>query len=450
MNTAETITALCTGVGGAISIIRISGDNSLNIIAPIWKCAQKLNQHPRKLLLGKIKLENSSEPAMAVYMPEPNSYTGENVVELHCHGGLMNSRAVLEATVNAGARLADPGEFTYRAFINGKMDLTQAEAVADLISAHSNMALHLAERQISGKLSSEIGDIYNILVDISAECESRMDFVDEDLDWTSPHELIKKIDRVSSRIQKLLDSRTEGIVLRNGIRVVIAGKPNTGKSSLMNLLLGFDRAIVTPLPGTTRDTLEEFANVRNIPTKLIDTAGIREADDIIENFGVERSLNSVKQAQIILWLLDSTNEDYQEEIKTMKQHVGEKKNVIAIWNKIDSIKHSSLPPKTKFPTAFISVTKEKQIDQLLDLFEKTVWGFPHAEEPETAVSSRHAVLLEKSISALTELKSNLDTVKWELASVNLRTTTASLGEILGKNVSPDILENIFSRFCIGK
>lgn len=452
MNTDDTICAICTGVGGAVSIIRIAGPDALKVGQKVWRGQSKLEiKNARKMLLGKIILHDGSigDSALAVYMPGPNSYTGGEVVELHCHGGVLATRQTLDTALQAGARAAEAGEFTFRAFVNGKMDLTQAEAVCDLITAHSDMALHLAERQIQGKLSANIGELREQLVNILAECESRMDFADEDLDWTAGSVFIEELETIGAKIAKLLESGREGIVLRNGIRVVLAGKPNAGKSSLLNLLLGFDRAIVTQLPGTTRDTLEESAHLRGVPVTLIDTAGIREATDLIEGIGIDRSHQSIKQAQVVFWLLDASSNDIDNEIAEMNTHTVDKENLIAIWNKADLAKSKTLP-ELPCPSVQISVLESQGIDDLLNLFEKAVWEFPHTEEPEIAVNARHAKLLEDAIEALPGAAMNLDDNDWELAAVHLRSAISALASITGEESDPDILDNIFSRFCIGK
>lgn len=452
MNTEDTISAICTGVGGAISIIRISGPQSVTVAGKVWHGKSRPGSSTaRKMLLGKITAANDAdgEPALAVYMPGPNSYTGDDIVELHCHGGTLCARRAFDAVIAAGARLAEPGEFTFRAFVNGKMDLTQAEAVADLIYAHSNMALHLAERQIAGALKSHINRLRTILIDILSECESRMDFTEENLDWTGAGIFVERISGVRQEINKLKDSGREGVILRNGIRVVLAGKPNVGKSSLLNLLLGYERAIVTQLPGTTRDTLEETANIRNIPVRLTDTAGIREATSMIEGLGIDRSRKTIKEAQIVFWILDASSTTVSEDVMEMEEHLAGHRNVIVVWNKLDLAENAPLP-ELKYPSARISVTAQSGINELMDIFEKAVWGFPHTEEPEIAVSARHTALLNEADETLAGANDKLVSAEWELAAVHLRAAIAALGSITGENVSPDILENIFSRFCIGK
>ena len=453
MNTEDTIAALCTGVGGAIAIIRISGDDAFEVAAKVWSGSKNIVENPREMLLGKVVLGNDNfDQALAVGMPNPHSYTGEDVVELHCHGGTMVAAKVLEMCVKHGARSAEGGEFTYRAFLNDKMDLTQAEAVQDIISAHSKMALNLAEKQISGALGSKVAEIRLTLFELLAEIESRMDFPEENLDWVAPESIKDKINDSIEKIGELLASRTEGAILRDGVKVVIAGRPNAGKSSLLNLLLGFDRAIVTQLAGTTRDTLEEFATIRNIPVNLVDTAGIREADNIIEQIGIDRSKKSLDTAHLIFWLLDVSS-DYSEELAELKNHVGKDDAVIVIWNKIDQLDNENDVvelPETGFSAVPISVVENKNIDKLLDLFEEKVWGYPHNTELDLAVSSRHSALLDEALIALFELPELVIEEDWELSAVNLHSAVMSLGTITGEDASVDVLENIFSNFCIGK
>ena len=457
MNTIDTITALCTVPGGAISIIRISGEHALKIGNRVWKGKGKLSvTTPRILHYGHCFSagDDNGDPALAVFMQAPHTYTGEDVVELHCHGGALISKNMLDAIVKAGARVAEPGEFTFRAFMNGKMDLTQAEAVGDIIAAHSNMALSLAEKQMAGNLGARIHDVRGVLLEILSEVESRLDFGEEDLDWKKPERLCRDLNSACRQIKELLDSRTEGVVLRDGIRMVIAGRPNVGKSSLLNLLLGYDRAIVTELPGTTRDTLEEYATIRGIPVRMIDTAGIREADNLIEGIGIERSFASLSQAQVIIWMMDASG-DIDAEYSTMIEHVGKKKNAIAVWNKSDLMEQfSALTGITQnnlnLPVIALSVYTSKGIDAFLDAVENCVWQGRHHGESEVAVSSRHAALLDNALEHLPGADENIKQEEWELAAVRIRRAVFALGTITGEDADPDVLDDIFSRFCIGK
>ena len=457
MNTIDTITALCTVPGGAISIIRISGSNALKIGNKVWSGTKKLSDNTSRILhYGYCHFADNrdGDPTLAVFMPKPHSYTGEDVVELHCHGGALISKNILDAIIEEGGRMAEPGEFTFRAFMNGKMDLTQAEAVGDIISAHSNMALTLAEKQIKGKLGNRIRDVRVVLLEILSEIESRLDFGEENLNWKEPASLSKELNSACLRIEELLKSRREGVVLRDGVKMVIAGRPNVGKSSLLNLLLGYDRAIVTELPGTTRDTLEEYTTIRDIPIKMIDTAGIREADNLIEGIGIERSFASLNQAQVIVWLMDASK-DADAEYSTMLEHVGGKNNVIAVWNKSDLVKNlSSLPGinqnNPQLPVIALSVSTTEGIDAFMDAVENCVWQGKHHGESEIAVSSRHAALLDNALQHLPGAEENIEQEEWELAAVRIRGATFALGTITGEDADPDVLDDIFSRFCIGK
>ena len=459
MNTIDTIAAVCTAPGGAISIIRLSGNQALEIGNKVWKGRRVLEKMvPRTLNLGvcavssKEGANSTGDHALAVFMPAPNTYTGEDVVEIHCHGGTLVSKEVLEAVLANGARSAEPGEFTFRAFLNEKLDLTQAEAVSDIVSAHSDMALHIAERQMSGSLGEQIREIRNELFAVLAECESHLDFGEEDLNWEPVESMISKVEKALTSSKQLYASGREGIVLRDGIRIVLAGRPNAGKSSLLNLILGFNRAIVTQIPGTTRDTLEELATIRNIPVKLIDTAGIREADDMIEEIGVEKSFESLKRAQLIVWVMDASG-DVDDEASVMLEHTAGKDNVIALWNKTDISGDTALPSFENIDNVtvvFASVLENRGIENLFDAVESIVWGGRHTEEPEIAVSARHTELLQQAIQAEEGVRSNLEQGEWELAAVQLRTAIFALGTITGEDADPDVLDDIFSRFCIGK
>lgn len=453
MSENDTISAICSGVGGALTVIRISGADALRIGNSIWKSKNTLSAETTgRFMLGKIlpNLNNGAgESAFAVFMKSPNTFTGEDIVELHAHGGSYNGKRLLDAVINTGGRHAKPGEFTYRAFLNGKMDLTQAEAVADLIASNSNMAVRLAERQMSGVLGEKISGIKNKLLDILVDCEARVDFPEEELDFKPVEEVVTVLNEISSDIKKLYDTGRDGIIIRDGVKVVIAGRPNAGKSSLLNLLLGYDRAITTNVPGTTRDTLEEFATIRGIPVKLIDTAGIRETEDAVEKIGVSRALDILKQSHVLLWVLDSASEEIELELHELEKYAVMNVPVIAIWNKID-IADSLKIRETLFPTVRISIKEQTGIDELLNLFEKAVWEGGHEHEPEIAVSSRHAKCLFEAYEQIPPAIETILQHDWELAAVNLKTAVSALGNIIGEDAIIDIYGTIFSKFCIGK
>ena len=454
MEHTDTIAAFCTAPGGALAIIRISGPDALRLADTVWHSSRKLSaEHPRVLTFGRVRLEdgnNLGETCLAVYMPGPASYTGEDIVEIQCHGGACAPRRILSRLLANGARLAEPGEFTKRAFLNGKMDLTEAEAVADLISAKSEAAFRLAERQLSGLLGQKIRSAKEEMFLILAEIESRLDFPEEDLDWQSPAQIVDRINQVKATLEQLLAGRDRSAVIRNGVRLAIAGSPNVGKSSLLNLLLGYERAIVTDIPGTTRDTLSEQAVLRGISVELTDTAGIRDqVADAVEGFGVERSRDTIKLSEIVLWVFDSSR-DPQDDLAAMNNEIPAGAKVIAVWNKSDLAPEGFLPPETGCPSVAVYVKNEFGIDDLLSAFESAVWGGGDKSIPECAVSERHAGALERAISLLEMSIPETEAEMYELTAENLRAARQELAEITGESAAPDVLDDIFSRFCIGK
>ena len=444
-----TIAAIATTPGGAIGIIRLSGTDALPIALKVWKSNFENSKiEPRRMQLGKCYSElGEIEQALLVFMPGPHSYSGEDIVEIQCHGGALSTRTVLMALLKQGAIAAEPGEFTKRAFVNGKMDLTQAEAVVDIIDSHSEMALHAANRQLDGALGRKANTIYNNANQLLGEIEVRMDFVDEDLDFDSQQKLKDDLAQIATDINKLKSSKQEGEVLRHGVKVVLAGIPNAGKSSMMNLFLGRDRAIVTAIPGTTRDVLEEFAHARGIPIRLFDTAGIRETENEVERIGVERSHSYLKDAQIILWLVDSTEPETAQLIPT---NIIDRPNLIVIANKADHQDSKPLNLPEAVTVIQASALTEIGFDQILDQIEALVWVNPHHEEIDIAINSRHADLLEKAATEMQEIELAIEMEDWEIVSVALRGILRYIGSITGQAVSPDVLDNIFSRFCIGK
>ncbi|MBP5183227.1 MAG: tRNA uridine-5-carboxymethylaminomethyl(34) synthesis GTPase MnmE, partial [Lentisphaeria bacterium] len=370
----DTAAALCTSPVGAISIIRITGKNALDVAEKVWKGKRSLREKKnlRRVLLGKTVQDG--EPCIAFYMKAPHSYTGDDTVELQCHGGSIAPGRLLKAVYAAGARPAEPGEFTRRAFLNGKLDLTQAEAVADLIGARSDVAADLALRQLSGRPGEEIRSCREILLSLLAEIESRMDFPEEDLDWKSVPELICDMEKVR---EKLVSSRKRGAILREGVRLVIAGKPNSGKSSLLNALLGYERAIVTEIAGTTRDTLEETADFRGIPVHVSDTAGLRSGSfDRIEKMGMARSLDSIRRAEVLFWVADLADAEARKDPFGALEAVPENVFVILVWNKSDLFplpeaeKRGVFATGTgrKIPYVRVSAKTGEGLDLLLDLF----------------------------------------------------------------------------------
>ncbi|HPN84582.1 MAG TPA: tRNA uridine-5-carboxymethylaminomethyl(34) synthesis GTPase MnmE, partial [Victivallales bacterium] len=449
-----TIAAISSATGGAIAVIRVSGDNAFETCKAVWKSnelkCRELITHG-KMSLGKCEFGNDipAEHAYAVFFRAPKTYTGEDIAEIYCHGGGLIAERILEALLKSGARQARPGEFTYRAFVNGKMDLSQAEAVAEIISAKTKLALDLAEKQLDGALSEALKPLLRKLEDILSDCEAELDFAEEH-QIDSSTEIVEKTRSVAADIQKIMLTANTGILIRNGARIVIAGHPNAGKSSLFNLLLGKERAIVTSLPGTTRDTIEEDVMVGKIRATLIDTAGIRQAENIIENLGIQRSRKSIQSADIILWLLDPSG-DHDAQIKEMKAHCS-LKNGMAVWNKSDllSEKESAALPFAGFKGIVISVAKKRAIDKLKNALEESLGIRNAGADIEFAVNARHLNLLYEASNSIKKAEEDLQISQTETASLFIRKTISAIRQIMGEEVAPDVLDSIFSKFCIGK
>ena len=419
MNTLDNIAAPATAVGGAVNIIRLSGPGVLDIANKIWQGTPLSGKNARKMLLGKV----SGDQALAVYMKSPASYTGDDVVEFQCHGGAAVADAVLRAVLSAGCRLAEPGEFTCRAFINGKIDLLQAEAVSDIITSGSNAALKLAEKQLDGVLSRQINDLCAELDFLRSECEARLDFPDEELDFDD--QAAVRIGEVKARLEELLATHRSGAVLRDGVQVALAGRPNAGKSSLLNKLLGFERAIVSNIPGTTRDTVQEQTVLRNIPVHLTDTAGLRDSSDPVEKLGIERSYKTISSAEVTFWLLDASAEDLLEEASSFDTSAP---GVIPVWNKCDLAEGR----------------------ELLDAFERKVLSVVRHTPPEVAVNARSAAQLELAIPHCEAAQQLFEDGCFELAAYELASAAHAAGKIVGRNADPDLLDAVFHRFCLGK
>ncbi len=442
----QTICALATAVGGALAVIRISGPQALAAAQKLWRGRGSLDMaHARRMMLGELHDEHGKsidQACLAVYFPGPESYTGENVVELHGHGGALPMRRALEALLRLGIRNALPGEFTRRAFLNGKMDLTQAEAVAEVISAESDAALALANRQLAGELGKVVEELHTRLQTVLAEVESHLDFPEEELDWQSPTWFANEIAETQSQLRRLAATRREGEVLREGVSLVIAGAPNVGKSSLLNRLLGRDRAIVSAIPGTTRDTVEAELVVRGIPLHLVDTAGIRDSADAIEASGMERTRAAVADADLVLWLTDTT----QTTPALPWPEWPHRGSVLKVENKCDLGRSDTSDSEI----IRISAKTGEGLETLADAIEEAVLGRRGNATGALAVSARHATLLEHADTQLAEAAPLLAETAWELAAIPLRNALNALGEITGRTAAPDLLDTIFHRFCIGK
>jgi tRNA modification GTPase len=439
----ETICALATAVGGALSVIRLSGAVSLEVACRLWRGRGALGvENARRLLLGELRDLSGSlidVSCLAVYMPGPHSYTGEDVVEFHLHGGPIPARLALEAIQSCGVRSAEPGEFTRRAFLNGRLDLTQAEAVEQMVDAESRQALSLANRQLAGELRQVVEGHYQELELLLSEVESRLDFPEEELDWMSTEELLGRLDVRKNALLELASTRREGEILRDGARLVLSGAPNAGKSSLLNRLLGRERAIVSSTPGTTRDTVEADFVLRGIPLHLVDTAGIRgEGAGAVELDGMARAKASAAEADLVIWLVDSSD------LAPMRWPGWEHRGILLeVFSKCD------LSPAPAGTLGISSRTGEG-LEALSVEIERRLLGSPAGSGSLLAVSARHAALLEDAVRALDECRPLLESHEWELAAIPLRQAIAALGRITGKTPDPDVLDTIFHRFCIGK
>ncbi|MBP5300028.1 MAG: tRNA uridine-5-carboxymethylaminomethyl(34) synthesis GTPase MnmE [Victivallales bacterium] len=440
-----TIAALATAVGGALAVIRLSGPDSLAAARKLWRGRSALGRpNARKMLLGRLHDENGrplDQSCLAVYFPGPESYTGEDVVELHGHGGALPMRRTLEALLRLGIRSAQPGEFTRRAFLNGKMDLTQAEAVSEVIAAESDAALTLANRQLAGELGAAIGRFYDRLKMVLAEVESHLDFPDEELDWQPQEWFEAELSELRECLGALASTQREGEVLRSGVSLVIAGAPNVGKSSLLNRLLGRERAIVSDIPGTTRDTVEAELVVRGIPLHLVDTAGIRDSADAIEASGMARTREAVATADLVLWLTDASERD----AKLPWPGWPHRGVVLQVVNKCDLIEGAG-----DEKVIYISAKTGEGLEELAGAIEEAVLGRRGLQTGALAVSARHASLLTQADGRIAEAAPLLAGREWELAAIPLRGALDALGEITGRTASPDLLDTIFHRFCIGK
>ncbi len=453
---AETIAALATAVGGAVAIVRVSGAGAVEVADHVWQGRGLLAElAPRSLHLGRIS--DDDEPVdgevLAVHFRADASFTGEEMVELHCHGGALVARLVLQAVLRAGARPAEPGEFTKRAFLNGRLDLTRAEAINDLIRAQSMAAVRVANTQLRGGLAQPVEEAWDTCRHVLAELEAILDFPDEDATPLADSAGLRaQLDGVSGTLTQLVASRLEGEIVRDGISLVIAGPPNAGKSTLLNAILGRDRAIVSDIPGTTRDTLEELAHIRDIPVRLTDTAGIREAADAIEEQGVQRSHCALRTAQIVLWVTEDSD---SKPTRDGAERLAERATVIEVVNKIDQSSNPRPmrePPEHGCCRVRISALGKQGVDLVFDAVEEAVWSTPHHAVPDVAVSERHAHELERALQELHQAVDGLSEFTDEaVAASALRGAMIHLGKILGRDVtSEDILGDIFSRFCIGK
>lgn len=452
----DTIAAVATAAGeGGIGIVRISGDDALDILNKVFVPVSK-NITNRVLSYGHIKDPKSGkviDEVMSVYMKGPHSYTAEDVVEIQCHGSSVSLRKILDLVLKNGARLAERGEFTKRAFLNGRLDLSQAEAVIDLIKAKTDKTFDVALNQLEGIFSDKIRDIRADLVDVLVNLTVNIDYPDEDIEEMTYNKLDESLQNIKNKIRKLLSTADTGRIIREGLKVSIVGKPNVGKSSLMNALMGENRAIVTDIPGTTRDTIEESITIKNIPIILTDTAGIHATDDIIEQIGIEKSKESFNKSDLIIFVLDGSKE-LEEEDREIIEHIGNRK-VIVLLNKQDKGSVVTADDiKSMIPQAVVlesALLEGKGVEELADAVERMVYGGEVSQSENLMVTNvRHKNLLDEGERCMVDA---LEMVEFrqplEFIEIDVNRCYEALGEIIGETAS-DIIDKVFERFCLGK
>ena len=456
-----TIAAISTAYGEAgIGIVRMSGPDSLKVLQKVFvpricgkEAAVSFEYGPRHMYFGSAVEADGSfiDDCLAVYMPGPNSYTGEDVAELQCHGSMISYKKILAAFLDAGAVPAERGEFTRRAFMNGKMDLAQAEAVIDLIKARSSRSFECAARQYSGSLSERVGEIRQELLDVLVQLTVNMDYPDEDIEDVVYEQMLNRLSAIDDEILKLQASSEEGRIIKEGLKVAIVGKPNVGKSSVLNMLLRADRSIVTDIPGTTRDTIEEQISLRGITICFVDTAGIHDSEDKVESIGIERSKDAFNRADLLLLVLDAARPLEDEDTELLKMAEG--RPAIIILNKQDLVEGPAVFDTGNMKdSVMISARTGKGLKELEDRIESFVTGGRVRKEDDVIVTSaRHAALLAKAHAELVQAAAMIKASEaMDFIEVNIRTAFDHLGEITGQTAGDEVLTEVFSRFCLGK
>jgi len=452
----DTIAAIATPVGqGGIGIVRISGPRSLPIAKEIFRPHRKNALRPRCLTYGHVVDPSDGtviDEALLAVMPAPNSYTREDVVEINCHGGMIAVRKTLELTLARGARLADPGEFTKRAFLNGRISLPQAEAVMDVISSVTQESMRIAVDQLRGTLSQKLSALRNDLLEVAAFTEACIDFPEDDIGGETSSEIDLKLTGAKSALEGLSNTFGEARLFRDGLSVAIVGRPNVGKSSLLNALLKKDKAIVTDIPGTTRDVIEDFLNIDGLPVRILDTAGIRKTDETVEKEGVRRSVEAMKGADFVIAVLDGSEAMTDDDSGLLDEIRG--KNALVVLNKSDLPVKLSPEDLAGFGkrVLLISAATGEGLEELKSVvFQANLKNWREDREGVVVTNLRHKIALDKACDSLAKATALLGTNQpLELFSIEMRDALDSLGEITGVVTTEDILNKIFSDFCIGK
>ena len=446
----DTIIALATPAGtGAISIIRISGPEAIDLIDRVFSGKKKLIEvDSHTIHYGEIKSRDGKliDDVLVSVFKNPNSYTGENAVEISTHGNPLIAQIIIELLLSEGIRVAEPGEFTKRAFLNGRIDLLQAEAVAEVINSRTEASLRGSRNQLDGLLSKKVNELREMLINASSFVELELDFAEEDLEFIDKEELIKRIDNVIEEIDKLLSTYSFGRVIRDGVNVAIVGQPNVGKSSLMNYILKESRAIVSSIPGTTRDVIREEMSIDGILFRMFDTAGIRKSKNEIEKEGVTRSREAVKNSDLILFVGD-VETLFSEELYSELQELNKQENILRVLNKIDLKETNNVKSDVK-----LSAKTGEGISNLLNLLkEKALGNSSYSEKTAIVSNMRHFECLKRAKENLHKAReSAISKMSGEFISVDLRNAENDLAEVIGEVTNDDILNNIFTKFCIGK
>ena len=454
-----TVAAIATSPGqSGIGIIRISGVKALNILESLFEPADQQRwqkRGPWQMYLGHIVDQGRSvDEVLVVFMNAPKSYTGEDVVEIHSHGGRLVQQRIMHLLLEQGISAAAPGEFTKRAFLNGRLDLVQAESVIDIIEASNEQGLEAANAQLRGRLSKGIEEMADRLLRLIAFHEAALDFPEDEIEAMEEDTVRKEVLAIKTRLAELIGSYEQGRMMKDGIRTAIIGKPNVGKSSLLNVLLQEARAIVTDVPGTTRDTIEELLHLGDVSLRITDTAGIRDTDDLVERIGVEKSRQALEDADLVLLVLDvhAGIDEQDEELLRIVEGTG--KPFIPVWNKADLLQEEDRPVwLDQIPEAIaVSAKEDAGIDTLIETVKRRVSLEESAiVRDRTVTRTRHYELLVRADQDLNSfLRSRDDQMPMDFLSIDLRSALENLGEILGRNTSEDIFDTIFQEFCLGK
>lgn len=447
----DTIYALSTPLGNGVAVVRISGKDSLKVLRSCFSYSGEYESH--KMYYGKMLCQGQSvDEGLAVLFKAPRSYTGEDCAELHCHGSYGAMRQVLKGLSKAGIRQAQPGEFTKRAFLNGKMDLSQAEAVMDLIHANAQAGAKVALEQLEGSLAREVGHLQEVLTDCIAQLEAGIDYPEEDWEEELSRQAEPQIREVLQGIEKLISSGAQGRLLRDGLRIVLIGRPNVGKSSLLNALLGENRAIVSDIPGTTRDLIEECMDWKGLPVWLTDTAGMRRSSDKIEQIGVDLSKKAMEQADLVLLMFDGSQPLGPEDAEIIAlSREFPRIGVISKGDLPQVFSEKELKEQLDCPIVCLSARNQQGLEELKDLVREHFDALSPREKPPALVSNRrHLDALEQAGDSLKEALSSLGSVDLDCLTIDLRSAWRFLGDITGNAAEEKIIERIFSRFCLGK